>query len=288
MTAEDRVGLIPAAGRGSRLGALPLSKEVFPVIWEPDLSGVPRPVAAAETLIRKFRFAGADRAFVVLREGKWDIPAYLGDGERQGLTLGYLMMRWPFGQPFTLDAAHPFLGEATVLFGFPDILFGPEDAYVRLLERLETSQAEVVLGLFPARRPEKMDMVEGDGSGRVTGIVIKPTATDLRYTWIIAVWTGAFTRFLHEFVERRLDRNLEGSVPADGAGPRHPDGRELYLGDVFTAAIAEGLVVDSLTFEDASYIDIGTPAELLEAVRKGVESDPPDSRPVPSPERGAS
>jgi glucose-1-phosphate thymidylyltransferase len=272
MTEPERVGVVPAAGRGTRLGSLPFSKEIFPVAWAVDGAGSPRPRVAAEWLLRGFRSAGARRAYVVLRDGKWDIPGCLGDGERFGLSLAYLLMRWPHGQPFTLDAAYPFLGEGTVLFGFPDILFRPEGALAALARRVEEGGADVALGLFPAHRPWKMDMVETDEAGRVRRIDVKPRETSLTRTWILAAWAPSFTRFLHVFVEERLRESqagmsLEGSV----------DGAELYLGHVFQAAMEAGLVVEGIPFPEGDYIDIGTPDELRQVLRGdffGVEDDP--------------
>jgi glucose-1-phosphate thymidylyltransferase len=81
------------------------------------------------------RLAGVTRAYIVLREGKWDIPAYLGDGTMLNMHLAYLMMRLPFGAPYTLDQAYPFVQDALVAFGFPDIIFQPDDAFVQLLAR---------------------------------------------------------------------------------------------------------------------------------------------------------
>ena len=58
--------------------------------------------------------------------------------------------------------------------GFPDILFQPNDAYVKVLERLEANNADVVLGLFPTDKPQKAGMVDFDDSGKVRSIVEKP------------------------------------------------------------------------------------------------------------------
>ncbi len=285
MTERERVGVVPAAGRGTRLGSLPFSKEIFPVAWAVDGDGSPRPRVAAEWLLRGFAAAGARRAHVVLRDGKWDIPGCLGDGERFGLSLAYLLMRWPHGQPFTLDAAYPFLGEATVLFGFPDILFRPEGALDVLASRVEETGADVALGLFPAHRPWKMDMVETDGAGRVRDIRIKPRETALTETWILAAWAPSFTRFLHAFVEERLtgavrtDRldGMEGRRDEIPRGSVDGGGAELYLGDVFRAAMEAGLAVEGVSFPEGDYIDIGTPDELRQVLRGdflGTAEDP--------------
>lgn len=261
MRSPNRVGLIPAAGRGTRLGALPFSKEILPVDWDTANGQQTRPVAVIEKLIRSLRVAGATRTFVVLRTGKWDIPAYLGDGGPWDMSLGYVMMRHPHGQPFSLDAAYPFLGDATVLLGYPDILIEPEDAHLRVADHLESSSANIVLGLFPVRDPEKTDMVELDSSGSVSRLVVKPADSTLRYTWMVAAWDSSITEFLHRFVLDRVGRGADGDESAFVV-----DGRELYMGDVFTAAITEGFKVEPVVFDDGRYIDIGTPDDLREVL----------------------
>ena len=77
---------------------------------------------------------------------------------------------------------------------------------VQLLNKQRGSNADLVLGLFPAEHSEKIDMVDLDNQGFVRGIHIKPSKTRLKYTWIIAVWTSVFTHFMHEFVVNHLKR----------------------------------------------------------------------------------
>ena len=242
------VGLVPAAGEGARIGRLPCSKELLPVgVVQPRPD---RPRVACEFLLRELRDAGAERAYVILRDGKWDIPAYLGDGHEMGLPLAYLLMRLPYGVPYTLDQATPFVHDATVLLGFPDIMFTADrPVYPRLLEALDAAGADVMLGLFPTDRPEKGDMVGLDADGRVRSIAIKSPTTALRTGWVAAAWTPAFTHFLHEEVTRR--------------GARPPDGGELHLGQVLRAALDAGRDVRGVSFPEGRYIDIGTPDELV-------------------------
>lgn len=263
--AADIVGIVPAAGTASRLGTIPCSKEIFPVAYREDGSGRPQPVPACEPLIDKLRLAGARRIFIVLRQGKWDIPAYLGDGDRLGVSLAYLMMRIPFGQAYSVDAARAFVRGATVLLGFPDILFDRHDVYVRLLERKEASGADVVLGLCPVDTPERADLVRTDSAGRVTGLEVKPVRTELTHTWLTAAWSPDFTDFLHAHAERIL-----ADVPTDSV----PE--ELYIGNVLQAALALGMSIESVTFPEARYIDIGTPEDLAKAV--GARILPPVAR----------
>lgn len=247
------VGLVPAAGTASRLGRLPSSKELFPVGWE-GAEDEPRPKVASHYLFDRFRRAGVENVYLVLRDGKWDIPSYWGDGQEAGLNVAYLMMGVPYGAPFTLDQAYPFVRDCRVAMGFPDILFAPEDAYVQLLRRQEETEADVVLGLFPAHRPEKVDMVELDESGRPQRFVIKPKETSLTYTWICAVWGPAFTLYLHEVI-------------AEAVSHWHP-GDELFVGDVFQRALDRGLAIEAVCFPDGTYTDIGTPRELQATVQR--------------------
>ncbi|MCB0209512.1 MAG: dTDP-glucose pyrophosphorylase [Anaerolineae bacterium] len=247
------IGVLPAGGHASRLAPLPCSKELYPVGFRPVGSGDSRPKVVGHYLLEKMQQAGASKAFIILREGKWDIPAYFGDGTLVGLPLAYLMMNLPYGAPYTLDQAYPFVNQANIVFGFPDILFQPDDAFTRMFKHQAETKADIVLGLFRADNPEKMDMVEFDEQQRVRRIVIKPKhQTALIYTWIIAVWTPAFTEFMHTFLERKL---AEGSLGA----------KEVFVGDVIQAAIDAGLNVESVIFSEGRYIDIGTPEDLAKA-----------------------
>ena len=194
--------LIPAAGRAKRLSPLPFSKELYPIGFQRLDDGNklhPKPVCSY--LLEKMRFAGITEAYVVLRQGKWDIPDYFLDGKMLNMHLGYLIMDLPFGVPYTLDQAYPFIKDATVAFGFPDIVFKSEDAFVRLLARQAEDDADVVLGLFLGEPPHKWHMVEIDADANVRAIVMNPVQTDLRYTWIIAVWSASFSRFMHEYLK---------------------------------------------------------------------------------------
>lgn len=257
---RELLGLIPAAGRAARVAPLPCSKELFPVGFQAAAGSGARPKAVCLYLIERMRRAGVEKTFVVLREGKWDIPAYLGDGSPLGLSLAYLMTPPNGGPPFTLDRAFPFVREATVLFGFPDIIFQPEDAFVSLLSRLAAEGEDLVLASFPAHDPPNLDMIEIDEAGRVRALEIKPARTRLRHTWMAAAWTPAFTHFMHEHL------SALGRVEEGGAG-RTRGNVDLSVGHVIRAAIRSGLRAGAVAFEEGSYLDIGTPEGMSRAVR---------------------
>lgn len=254
---REVIGLLPAGGQATRISPLPFSKELYPVGFRPVDEGRSfRPKVVCHYLLEKMHFAGIDKAYFVLRPGKWDIPAYFGDGTMLKMSLGYLIMGLPFGVPYTLDQAYPFVQEALIALGFPDILFQPDDAFVRLITRLTTSQADVVLGVFPNDQPHKAGMVDFDATGRVRLVIEKPRQSDLRYMWCIAVWAPTFTQFMHEYLKVRSN--------AVSHLPQQP---ELPIGDVIQAAIDNGLQVEAEVFPDGTYLDIGTPEDLVRAVR---------------------
>jgi dTDP-glucose pyrophosphorylase len=256
-------GLLPVAGQGLRLAPLPCSKELFPIGFRRDArTGELRPEVASHHVLEKFQRAGIGNAYVILRSGKWDIPAYFLDGEVAGLHLAYIVISDSAGPADTLDKAYCFVREHTIAFGFPDIQFGPDDVFTRLLDHLNARSADIVLGLYPAANVTAMDMVDIDESGRVRALVLKPRATELRYTWVCAVWQPAFTEFMHAFVVSdrvKSDRSAYGDIDAGG---------DLPIGLVIKAAVEHGIKAYALRFDRESYIDIGTPDDLAEVIRR--------------------
>ena len=257
------IGLVPAAGLGQRISPLPCSKECYPVGFRQiDEKGTVSPKVVSHYLLEKMRLAGISKAFVVLREGKWDIPKYFGDGSMLDMNLAYLMMGLPYGAPYTADQAYPFLQNSLVAFGFPDILFGPDDTYCQLLKSQARTKADVVLGVFPAGRPDTMDMVDMDEDGWVRSLVIKPPHTTLRYAWICAVWTPVFTQYQHEFLKKHLQQ-IAGATTALK--------EEISVGQVIQSAIHDGVRGQAVSFPDHGYLDIGTPENLFKAVEQNTK-----------------
>jgi glucose-1-phosphate thymidylyltransferase len=254
---DEVVGLIPAGGLATRIAPLPVSKEIYPIGFRQSEGGHgTRPKVVCHYLLEKMRQAGITRAYIVLREGKWDIPAYLRDGVLVNMHLAYMMLGLPFGTPYTLDQAYPFIQHSTVAFGFPDIVFQADDAFGQLLIRKSHSKASVILGLFPAEEPQRLDMVDLDNNGAVREILTKPAHTHLSHSWCIAVWTPVFSRFLHEYVAAHKET---AAMKA-----------EVSVGQVIQMGIESGIKVEGIAVSDRPYLDIGTAEDLALAVREYV------------------
>jgi glucose-1-phosphate thymidylyltransferase len=255
----EKIGLIPAAGIAKRLGSLAFSKELLPIGFkagrkEPGLKAV------STYLLEKFYQAGINKVYTVVRKGKWDILNYYGDGREIGIPLAYLIMAYPFGVPYTLDQAYPFVKTSKVFLGFPDILFEPENAFTEADAALGQNCADLTLGLYPVsdkRQIQKSDMVQFETDGRITQIIVKPETTDLKFSWVFAIWKPDFTLFMHDYLKHDLAKRQKNSNQA-----------EIHLGHVIQAAIESGLSVFGHLFADFNFIDVGNPENLAEALKK--------------------
>jgi len=244
---SEYVALLPAAGIGSRLPDRSGSKEL---VRFGDNQEHSKPVIAH--VLSCIQLAGIDDVIVVLRKGKKDISEYLASNEWNQVNFTVKITPGTSGVPETVALGLDNDQSRNVVFGFPDILFEPPDAFAKLIRRLEESEADVVLGLFPTETPQKMDMVETDDSGQVIDIQIKPKSTKLDLTWILAVWRPSFSAYLNEVVYGNATRLAELAANHDGS----------HLGHVFQLAMADGLSIDAESFGDGRSLDIGTPDDL--------------------------
>jgi glucose-1-phosphate thymidylyltransferase len=69
---------------------------------------------------------------------------------------------------------------------------------------------------------------------------------------------------MHEYLATAAEANKQD------AGNNRPE-RELFVGDVIQAAIHDGLRVEAVLFPNGTYLDVGTPDDLVRAVRNFVQ-----------------
>jgi len=252
---SKRIGIIPAAGHASRISPIPCSKEIFPIGFQ-NREGEAEIRVAASALLESFHEAMVDQIYMIIRKGKWDIPQYLGTGISTECSLAYLATDPTKGTHYTIDLAYRFVKDHIVLLGFPDILFKPQDAFTLLLDKQQKTGADIVLGLFEATNPHGADMLEIDPEGQLINFDIKPEKTDLKYTWIIAVWTPAFSDYLHDFVNTQENSSSEKSASEE----------EVFIGDVIRHALKDGLNIETVLFPEGEYTDIGTVPDLKQVL----------------------
>lgn len=241
------MAVIPAAGYAHRLGTPAHSKELLPVYPRsaPDGEAI-APVCLC--LLDAMRRAGIRTAHVVSRPGKEDIRRRLGDGAALDMRIEHSVIETSRGPADTINHVFAAVGEATVAVGFPDVLFEPPDVFTSLLARLDESEADVVLGLFPTDSGG-LDRVYLDEAQRVIEIEFDPPPGDAYDTWCLAVWTPRFSELLHRLA----------------IAPDAEERGEMILGRILQAALAEGLVIEAVRPADGWFIDVGSPAGLRRA-----------------------
>ena len=200
---NDIVGIIPAGGLAKRITPIPCSKELLPIGFSSILKDgeekeIPKPVSLY--LIERMMTAGADKFFIILNKDKWDIPRYYGAGIKDKASFSYLIQENLQGMPFALNQVQPWLNNETVLFGMPDTVFTPEDAYTQLLDVYTSASADLVLGLFPTDKPERFGMVDFLNDGRMLSTIDKPLKSTLKFMWGIACWGKIFTEYMKEYL----------------------------------------------------------------------------------------
>lgn len=232
-------GIVPAAGVGSRIQPLAISKELLPVGSRTE-DGVERPRAVSEYLVERMLRAGVTRLCFIISPGKSDIMEYYGS-RIGGADTCFAVQPEPAGLCDAIFRAAPFIGaEDRVAVGLPDTVWFPEDGFRAL------PPDELSFLLFPVGHPELFDAVRTDGASRVLEVQVK--CPDARTGWI---W-GAFTmpgRVLHALHDLWRSRTP----------------RDEYFGTLVNAYLAQGGVASGVR-AGAVYIDVGTLHGYREAI----------------------
>jgi glucose-1-phosphate thymidylyltransferase len=224
-------GIVPAAGRGSRIQPLAFSKELLPVGSRLD-GGVERPCAVSEYLVERMIRGGAGKICFVISPGKSDIMEYYGAGYGDS-SIAYVVQPRPSGLCDAIFRALPLLApDEPVIVGLPDTIWFPADALLGLPDD------RLSFLLFPVERPEFFDAVVVDDGGRVREIQVKQA--DARSRWI---W-GAFK--MPGRVLAELQRLWEERERVDE-----------YIGTLANAYLARGGEAWGVA-AGHSYVDVGT------------------------------
>ena len=100
------IGLIPAAGKGTRLHPLPFSKELYPIGYhEVQIDGESklRPKVVSQYLVNHMTRMGVEKIIITLGPGKSDIMDYYGSGRTTGVPIVYNFQSVAKGMPYALD-----------------------------------------------------------------------------------------------------------------------------------------------------------------------------------------
>ena len=223
-------GIIPAAGRGSRIQPLAFSKELLPVGSRRE-NGRERPCAVSEYLVERMVKAGVDKVCFVISPGKSDIMEYFGASYGPA-AIAYVVQPEPLGLCDAIFRAAPLIGRHdSVVVGLPDTIWFPADALTALPDGF-------AFLLFPVEQPQLFDAVVVDETGRVMAIEVKQAAARSNWIWGAFRLPGATLRDLHRLW-------------------RQPDRGDEFIGTLVNAWIAAGGEAYG-TKAGTAYVDVGT------------------------------
>jgi glucose-1-phosphate thymidylyltransferase len=233
------LGIIPAAGMGSRIQPLAFSKELLPVGSRLE-DGVERPRAVSEYLVERMTLAGCDKICFVISPQKSDIVAYYG--ERAGTADAFYVVQPQVGGLCdALFRAVPFVDDdEDVIIGLPDTVWFPDDGLVRL------GDDPLSFLLFPVARPELFDTVITDEDGAVRAIQVKAERPQGHWIWGAVKARGAVFKALHALWCER-------------------EGADANLGTLVNEYLARGGRAPGVRAGEA-YVDVGTVNGYREAI----------------------
>src|SRR3954469_14227534 len=193
-------GIIPAAGKGSRIQPLAFSKELPPVGNRFD-GQMRRPRAVSDYLMERMVLGGATRVCFVISPGKSDILEYYG-GSAYSASLSFSVPTHADGPRAPIFPPLPVVDEREPgLVGLPDTIWYPADA----LRALPDDRLSFLL--FPVERPELFDAVRTDTAGRVLAIHVKERNPGSSWVWGAFKMPGAVLAELHALWHERECRD---------------------------------------------------------------------------------
>ncbi|CAL75930.1 putative UTP--glucose-1-phosphate thymidylyltransferase [Bradyrhizobium sp. ORS 278] len=223
-------GIVPAAGRGSRIQPLAFSKELLPVGSRSD-GGIERPCAVSEYLVERLILGGADKICFVISPGKSDILEYFGD-RYGGARLAYVVQPEAAGLCDAVFRASTVIGDRDdVLVGLPDTVWFPKAALAGLPD------ADLSFLLFPVEHPEFFDAVVLDGEA-VIQIQVKQRDATSKWIW------GAFRMSSRGFNDLNTLWETRGRS-------------DEYFGTLVNSYLAAGGAGVGIKAGEA-YVDVGT------------------------------
>ena len=193
-------GIIPAAGKGSRIQPLACSKELLPVGGR-NSGGIERPRAVSDYLVERLVIGGATRICFVIGPGKSDIVEYYG-ATAHSVPICYIVQPEAAGLCDAIFRALPLIPESEqVLVGLPDTVWFP----VNGLCSLPDDQLSFLL--FPVDHPELFDAVDTDDQGSVIEVQVKHPRARSHWIWGAFKMPGAVLRQLSDLWRARGQRD---------------------------------------------------------------------------------
>lgn len=160
-------GVIPAAGKGTRLAPLTLSipKEMIRVGTKPII----------EHVINVLKAGGIKDILVITGWKKGALLDYLGSGHRLGVDVCYKVQEELGGTADAVRQARDWVGDDGFVVIYGDNYFKPASVMKDILKFHGEKKAKATVVLHPVEDPRRFGIVKIDSGGRAQGVIEKPT-----------------------------------------------------------------------------------------------------------------
>lgn len=244
-------GVIPAAGKGNRLEPLTLAmpKEMIRIGRKPVI----------EHVIDNLKACGIIDILIITGWKKGPILDYLGSGRRLGVNITYRVQEEQKGPADAVYMSREWVGDDDFVVIYGDNYFRPAENLMRTIQFHRKMKADATLLLHPVDDPSRFGIVKIDSSGKVLGMIEKPTlaeAENYRTGGIFYNIAGLLVLkpMIFDFIKKtRAGRN-----------------NEIYLTDSIELMRKGGKGIYGHIFEGVRY-DIGTFESLMAADRLEVQ-----------------
>lgn len=237
------IGLIPAAGAGTRLAELTKDrpKEMLPVGGKPII----------EHVLDQFKEAGIKKVFIILGYKKEAIMNHLGNGRKSGFEIAYLFQEKPEGLGRAVYEGRGFINEQFAVVLGDNLLF-PKTLLRDVVAEHREKGAHITLVGHDVEDPRRFGVIESDKNGKVLGLEEKPEKPKTK-TAIVGMYVFAPDIF------DAIERTKPG---AKG---------EYQITDAMKILLKEGKLVNVVK-HTGDWVDIGTKESYSAAVEKYKEN----------------
>lgn len=178
-----KIGLVPAAGEGKRIGGV--FKELLPF---DSRKGIDNPRRVIDASLDQLEDGGVDVTYVITSPKKASSHmGYLGS-KHGNMKIAYLCQEAPTGLSRAVDLIGSYIETGDMIcFAMPDTVFWPHGAILELLREQNITDADLVLGLHKVKDPSPFGMVRMN-NGHITQVIDKPRLAKNEWIWSCAVF----------------------------------------------------------------------------------------------------